>query len=480
MNRDNDLYLPYSNYTRLTTRQQSQMKDACLEILEETGVRLFSPEALALLQGAGARIVDGNRVYIPPVIVEKALAMAPHAVDVYNRNSEPAFAVKGYHSFFGPGSDCLHIIDHRTGERRTPVLCDVVEGIVVCDELENIDFLMSLFLPGDVDRLTADRYQMEAMLNHTTKPIVFVSYDLSGTIDAVKMSELVAGGPGELAQHPFIISYINPTTGLRHNKEALEKLLFMAEKGLPLIYIPGATAGAAVPVTVAGSNAIRLAGALVGLVLAQLKHEGTPVIIPGWGALAMDMRTAVQIYSGPDHQGVAQAMAHYLDLPMMALGGASDAKTVDHQAAIEAALTLMFNTVVGSQLVHDVGYLESGLTGSLAQIVICNEILTWIKRALQPVDITPDTLALDLIHTAGPDGHFLDKKHTVNHFRDQWYPLLFERDNYEGWVKKGSQSLAERAGRRVNEILSQHISTPLPQNVKEGIRAVIEHPNIRA
>jgi trimethylamine--corrinoid protein Co-methyltransferase len=317
---------------------------------------------------------------------------------------------------------------------------------------------------------------MEAMLNNTTKPVVFVTYEMSGCIDAVKMAEVVAGGATALAEKPFIACYINPTTGLRHNKEALQKLLFMAEKGIPLIYIPGATAGTAGPVTVAGSNAMRLAGALAGLVIAQLKREGTPVFIPGWGALALDMRTTVQIYTGPDHQGVAQAMAHYLDLPMLALGGATDAKLVDQQAGIEAALTLMLDAVVGSHLVHDIGYLESGLSGSLAQIVICDEILTWVKRALYPVEITSETLALELMHDTGPDGQYLDKKHTVRHFREQWHPLLFERDNYTGWVKKGSKTLAERAAERVNEILTTHKPEPLPEMVKERLRAIVENP----
>ncbi len=52
------------------------------------------------------------------------------------------------------------------------------------------------------------------------------------------------------------------------------------------MYFPGAMAGIMVPVTVAGSNAMRLAGSLAGLVIAQLKREGSPVFIPSWGALA--------------------------------------------------------------------------------------------------------------------------------------------------------------------------------------------------
>ena len=468
--------MPISHFTRLAEDQQRQMKEACLEILEQTGVRLFHPEALDLLQRSGLKIEDGNLVRIPAPFVERALVAAPHGVTLYNRNGEPALQVAGYRSYFGPGSDCLHIIDHRTGKRRLPVLSDVVEGTILCDGLDNIDFLMSLFLPVDVDRQTADRFQMEAMLSNSTKPVIFVTYEMSGCIDVIRMAEAVAGGAAALAAKPFIACYINPTTGLRHNKEALQKLLFMAERGMPLFYIPGATAGAAVPVTVAGSNAVRLAGALAGLVIAQLKHEGTPVFMPGWGALALDMRSAVQVYTGPDHQGVAQSMAHCLDLPMLALGGASDAKLVDQQAGIEAALTLLMDAVTGSQLVHDIGYLESGLSGSLAQIVICDEILAWIKRALRPVDVNAETLALDVIDSAGPDGQYLDKKHTLRHFKEQWHPLLFERSNYEGWVKKGSQTLAERASQRVDEILGAHKPEPLPERTRLELRNIVEHP----
>jgi len=333
---------------------------------------------------------------------------------------------------------------------------------------------MSIFWPYDVNQKFADRFQMKAMLENTSKPIVFVSYDIAGCVDAVNMAEAVAGGPDNLREKPFVACYDNVTTGLQHNKDALKKLLFMAEKGLPVFYIPGAMAGAAGPVTVAGSNAIRIAGALAGVVIAQLKREGAPVFIPGWAALAMDMNSTIQIYTGPDHQGVSQAMSHYLKLPMFAMGGASDSKLVDQQAGIEAALTLMINALAGSQIVHDVGYMESGLSGSIAQLVICDEILTWIKRCLRPITIDKETLALDLIDEVGPDGQFLDTDHTYRHFREQWHPSLFDRNNFEGWVMKGSKSLAVRAADRVEEILSTHKPNAPPKDTIKAIEAIIE------
>jgi len=51
--------------------------------------------------------------------------------------------------------------------------------------------------------------------------------------------------------------------------------------------------GATAPITVAGNMAIWHAGSMVGLVLSQLDREGAPFITSGWGASALDMRTAV-------------------------------------------------------------------------------------------------------------------------------------------------------------------------------------------
>jgi trimethylamine--corrinoid protein Co-methyltransferase len=314
---------------------------------------------------------------------------------------------------------------------------------------------------------------MKVMLSQTSKPIVFVTYDLSGCVDAIEMAETVAGDPAALREKPFIVCYINATTGLLHNKEALQKLLYLAEKSLPAIYVPGVSAGLTEPVTVAGSTAVKNAGVLVALVLSQLKREGTPIIVPGWGGMELDMRTMVRPYCGPDHRGVAEALAHYNTLPMFSLAGASDAKLVDQQAAIEAALTLMVEAVAGGHIVHDLGYLESGLSGSLAQLAICDEIVAWIKHLTQDIEINDEALALDLIDQLGPDGQFLKSEHTRRHFRERWYPRLFERDNYHGWLAKGGKTLAERAADRVEEILATHKPESLSKEVAQAIHAIV-------
>jgi trimethylamine--corrinoid protein Co-methyltransferase len=472
--RVNDRSLGGAQYGRLSAEQCRKLHNASLEILSRTGARLYDQEAIDLLARAGASVTEGNRVRIPAGLVEKAFTTVPKRVALYDRHGRSPIFLEEGSCHYGTGSDCLNIIDHRTNERREPVLQDVVDGITLCDALSHIDFVMSMFLPKEVDAMVSDRCQMEVMLNHTTKPIVFVTNEFSGCLDAVEMAEAAAGGAEALKLRPFVACYINVTTGLRHNSEALQKLLFLAEKGLPAIYVPVVISSISGPVTPAGSMALVNAGVLIGLVLSQLKREGAPFIVPGWGAEGMDMKTMVNPYCAPDPKGISHALGHYYNLPIFGLGGCSESKVVDQQAAAEAALTLMVETLGGANIIHDLGYLESGLCGSLAQLVICNEIVGWLEHVMAPVEINDETLALDLIDEVGPDGQFLDSAHTMAHFRERWYPDVFETGNFDRWEAKGAQSLGERAAERVEEILLTHKPEPLPEQVRREIRAIVE------
>jgi len=312
------------------------------------------------------------------------------------------------------------------------------------------------------------------MLNHTTKPIVIVTYETSGLIDAIEMAEAVAGGAQALCEKPFVACYINVTTALLHNQDALQKLLYLAEKNLPALWIPVTSGGTTGPVTMAGNAALNNAGVLVGIVLSQLKREGAPIIVPGFAGDALDLKTMVDPYAEPDHRGMAAALAHYYGLPMFSLAGGSDAKLVDQQAAIDAALTIAVEAISGGHLIHDLGYLESGLTFSLAQLAICDEIVAWIKPFLKPVEINDETLALDLIDQLGPDGSFLNTAHTRKHYRERWYPNLIERFNFSQWEKKGGQTLAQRAADKVESILATHRPAPLSEDKVKAIHALVE------
>lgn len=465
-------------FPRISNEQCQKMHCASLEILERIGVRLHLEEAVNLLKKAGARVDDNNLVHIPSNLVEKALTTAPKRIVLYDRHGNPTMPAEGNRCFYGPGSDCLNIIDHRNQERRKPLLKDIVEGITLCDFLSNMDFVMSMVLPSDVDTTIADRYQMEVMLNYTTKPIILVTYEFEGCIDCVEMAEAVAGGAEALRQNPIIACYINVPSGLLHNEESLQKLLYLASKNLPAMYIPSSTGGVTSPVTPAGSIALDYAGVLVGLVLSQLKKEGAPFFCAGMPPGHLDMRTLVAPYCEPE-RGMIEAMAHFYGLPMFSLGGASESKTIDQQAAAEAALSLLVETLAGGNIIHDLGYLESGLTFSFTQLLLCDEIVSWIKAFAKGFEVSDETLALDIIAEVGPEGQYLKTNHTLRYYKERWYPALFERATYESWLKKGSKTLVERAAERIEQILAEHKPEPLSLEVKENLQKIVSEAKIK-
>ncbi len=460
-------------FRKLSDEKLERIHAASLQILERTGMRLHEPRALDLLKQRGAAVEDGNRVRIPHALVEWALATAPKQTILHDRHGREAMVLEGHNMYYGTGSDCPNVIDLRTGERRPGTLQDIVEATRICDALPNIDFLMSFCIANDLDPQTYDRHQMRAMLMHSIKPILFVTLDFGGCVDAVKMAEAVSGGPEALRSKPICACYINVSNPLRHNQEALQKLLYLAEKGLPTTYTPVVLRGATGPVTAAGAMALANAGELAGLVIAQLVREGTPVILTGGVNDMLEMRTAIDCYSDPTNRVMLVELAHRYGLPIFGLTGCSDAKLPDQQAAAEAALSILLESLAGAQMAHDVGYLDSGMTNSIEQVVICDEIIGYTSHFMQELDVSSETLAVDLIDQVGPDGDFMGSPHTRKHFREDWYPQLFERRNYEGWVKAGGKTLRERAQEKALHILENHKPEPLAPEVQKEIDGIV-------
>jgi len=351
----------------------------------------------------------------------------------------------------------------------------VVEAAIVTDACGNYDFAMSVFSPSDVDARLMDRFQMEAMLAGTGKPIVYVTLnDERAHLDAIAMAQAVVGGPAALEARPLIACYKNTLFPLVHNREAVRTLLDLAGRNLPVIYSPVSTAGTVAPMTVAGATVVVNAGVLAGVVMSQLKRAGAPYIAIGWAGEAMDMRTMVDTYAGPDHRGVYSSLLHWYGLPMWTLGGVSDAKLPDEQAAAEAALTLMADALGGGHMIHDVGYLQSAYCGSLAQLVVCDDIIGWVKSFLAPVDLSDEALGLDVIDEVGPGGLFLLHKHTRRHARERFAGAVFERDTLQGWEAQGARDATVRAAERVERILTEHHPEPLPDDVRAAVHAVVE------
>jgi len=459
-------------YRGLTDEQCRLIHCASLEILERTGVQVYYQPAIELLKKAGC-FVEESRVRIPANLVEWALRTAPSRIMMYDRSGKPVMPLGDRVSTFGIGSDCQNILDRKTGERRKALLKDAVDGIRVADAMPHIDFIMSMFLPSDA-LVAADVRQMEVMLNYSAKPICFVTYEWEGTAEIIEMLEVVAGGAEQLQIKPTAILYLNPATSFRHNEEALRKLIYTAGKRLPVVYLPDVQRGFSCPITFAGAMACANAGQLLGLLLAQLVNEGAPVILGTAVPSTIDMKTMVLPYVEPAGKSFALEMNFYYKLPAFSTGGCSDSKLLDEQAIMEATLSLFYATLRGGNMIHDVGYMESGLTGSPELLVICDEIISWLKASMQGLEINEETLALDVIHEHALSGNFLGAEHTRRHVREDWQPRLVDRHNFEQWMTSGGMSMRERARAKIDEILGQEPERILPPDVEKRIRTIAE------
>lgn len=315
------------------------------------------------------------------------------------------------------------------------------------------------------------------MLRNSIKPQVITAAHRESLNDIADIAATVRGGREELSRKPLFVLYDEPTSPLVHTYEAMEKLLFMAENRLPTNYAPGIMAGATSPVTMAGAIAQANAEILAGLVIHQLKNPGAPFVF-GAGMSPMDMGSMQPTYSAPEamitQAGLCQIGRILYNLPTWGFGGCSASKLADEQAVNEASSYMMMSGWMGTNLVHDVGYLEFGLTYSFDLLVICDEIIGQIRRMMEGIKIDKEQLALDTIQRIGPGGHFLEEDHTYNHFRDNWKPGITDRKTYDTWKAKGGTTMGQRAKEKIKHILETHHPEPLPDPINAEIDQIIE------
>lgn len=459
----------------LSESDRKQIYRGALEILQRTGVKIEHQEALDTLADAGTKI-DQNIAHIPSNLVEKGLSNAPETILIYGRSGNLAMRLGGRNNYFGTGSDTPQTLT-LGGKYKKTSRKDVENGGIVVDALENIDFIMSMGLIQDEPVNVSDLYQFREMMYNTTKPIVFTAHDKRGNKDIVKMASIAAGGEEKLEQKPFIIHYIEPTTPLSHSKEAIDKLIYQAKRKIPMIYTPAPSAGATGPMTFAGTIALSVAESLGGIALAQTINPGTPVITGGVCSL-LDMKTSAYLYGAPEtalmHAALSE-MSQFLDLPMYGTAGCSDSKLPDGQAALEATFSIATQMLSGANLIHDVGYLESGMTSSLEQIVMSDEIIEMVKRLTRGVDTGELQQAADLINEVGPKGNFLSQPDTVEKFKTEiWEPELIDRSNIDAWEKAGSKTMGDRVKEKAKDILTEHSPEQLDEDKKTEIDRLIK------
>lgn len=478
-----------TNYSAHQTPQFRVLSDAqaraiyhgALEVLNRTGVHVHNSEARELMARAGAR-VDGVRVRIPPHIVQDAIAATPRTFTLWSRDGKPRIQVVPDRVYFGPGLTSTHFVDPETGERRKTRRGDPAMTARVCDALPNIDYVMGLGLIGDVPPNLAPVYEFAEMVANTTKPVMAWAYNVGNVRDIYDIAVAVAGSERALRERPFLAFFATFQAPLMATDHDLANVLWMAERGIPIIYIGGGAAGSTAPITGAGLLVSYLAGALTGLVAVQLKARGAPVCIGGVPE-PTDLRTGRPAYGGPEmilYSAAMSDISRYLGVPFMGTAGASEAKVLDLQAAIESTVQVILSGLSGASLVHDVGFLDCADIGSLESVVMNDEIIAMARRILRGIEVSDATMMLDLIDRVGPGGEFMSTKETAKLCRSEiWMPTIFDRNPWVTWEQEGALTTLDRVRAKLRDILATHRVPPLPAETDARIRAILEAAEAR-
>ena len=459
----------------LSTDQIKEIHCYALELLEETGVLVYHDEAMELLAEAGATI-EGRIVRIPETLVKQALLTVPSRIVMANRKGERCMFLESTRSYFGTGSGCPYTIDPISGERRDTDKRDIANAARLCDALMGIDFVMSSGLVRHQHPAIGYIHEFDAMVRSTVKPIIISAFNGANVRNIIGMAQTVMGGSDELRKKPLMAVYSEATAPLRHSEDGLDKLLVCAEQWVPIIHTVGILSGATGPVTLAGSLIQGNAELLSALVIHQLKNPGAPFFYGGT-ITPMDMRTMVHPYGAPEFHVLSAAlteMGAYYKIPVFSTGGCSDAKSFDQQASAEAIYSLLMAALSGANLIHDIGYIDSGLTSSLPQMVFADETIGLIKHILRGIPFAPADKAMEAIINVGPGGHFMEEQHTYDNFKRIFSPGLSTRQPYDAWFKKGARNLGQVIEERVNEILLEHEPTPLSEGLSKELDSMIK------
>jgi trimethylamine---corrinoid protein Co-methyltransferase len=471
-------------YQPLSGTDIEKIHQTVLRVFAEVGVQVNYDEALEIFKKAGARVDAGSRIVrFDEDMVMNLIEQAPSTVNLCGREPDGSLdcEIGGTRVYMGTGGTALNVQDPGSDDNRRSQLRDIMDMARLVDVLENIHFYMLNIFPNDVEREDIDVNRFGAALNRTKKHIMGGVYTVEGIRNVIKMAEMIAGSPEALRQRPFISMVACIISPFKLDEEYGRLAIEVARNKIPLVVPAEPLCGATAPVTLAGNLVVDCVDTLTGVMLAQLVNPGTPVLF-GCISSITDLRD-MKYLAGAVEMGLLNAgasqMAQFYNLPIYATAGMSDAKVNDAQAGYESAITNLMVALAGGNFIHDAaGFLEFCMTASFDKLVIDNEIIGMVMRAVEGIRVDDTTLAFDEIQKVGPAGHYVSSRHTRRHMRtEQFMPTLSDRENRDVWQAAGAKDARRRATEKSRAVLDAAPVSVIDADVRR--RIIAEIPGLR-
>jgi len=463
-------------YRPLTDSDIEKIHQTVLRVFSEVGVQVNYDEALKLFEEAGAWVDRESRIVrFDEKMVMDLIGKAPEMINLCGREEDGSLdcEIGGRRVYMGTGGTALNVQDPGHDDNRRSEVRDIMNMARVVNELENIHFYMLNIFPHDVGQENIDVNRFGAALNRTRKHIMGGVYTVEGIRNVIKMAEMIAGSPEKLRKRPFISMVACIISPFKLDESYGRLAIEVARNNIPLVVPAEPLCGATAPVTLAGNLVVDCVDTLTGVMLAQLVNPGAPVLF-GCISSITDLRD-MKYLAGAVEMGLLNAaaaqMAQFYKLPIYATAGMSDAKVNDVQAGYESATTSLLTALAGANFIHDAaGFLEFCMTASFDKLVIDNEIIGMVMRAVQGIQVDETTLAFDEIKKVGPAGHYVSSRHTRRHMRtEQYMPTLSDRENRDIWLAAGGKDARARATEKALSILNAEPKSVISEDIRKRI-----------
>ena len=457
----------------LSANEMERIHDGALKVLERTGMWVDSEIARGYFTSAGCMVNEASKmVKFPRKVVEGAVArMRKRFVETsggevwarvrYSRTFFTSMPYRAHPDFTAnAGGFPAYILD-LDGKRRAASFTDVCDSIRLADALENIDMIglpcSALEIPHEERpiRMTAE------LLKRTKKIGGTEAFTVRDIRAIAEMSDVISGSREASLRQPIVMGYAETRSPLCFDGNMAEMFIEYARLGFPQSLDCMPSSGATAPVTAAGTIAVGLAESLAGVVLGfavNPKVRMGVVINPS----VMDMKTMVFPYASANRMTVTAAMVQmlheYYGCPTGVHSGKTDACVPNAQAGFEKALSSFVPVAFGAIGIGTLGNLEAGgLTYSPVQLTIDNEIVGYIRKIFEGIEVNDATLAIDVIDSVGPGGNFLADPHTAEHLRSEYFDSeITERLAWEAWEAQEVKGIEAKAAAKVKSILATH------------------------
>lgn len=456
----------------LSDAQLDSLQLATLEILERTGVRFPSQQALSIFAEHGAEVDWKTQIVrMTPDFVLKAISTIPRYFRLGAREPGYDLQLEDGVTYFTTDGCGVETIDFETRQRRPSCKNDVATMALVSDYLPSIGFVWPMVSAQDHGE-TAPLHEIEACWNNSVKHVQ--SETVMGAAPcryAAQMAEVIAGNQEEMRRRPPFSLVVCTIAPLVQDTAGIEGALVLAEAGLPVGFLAMPTLGTTAPATLAGAFAMGDAEIVSAAVLMQLHAPGAPVfhsLMQAW----VDPRTGGYIsYSLDSRTRYAPVeMAHHWGMASLGACYGTDAhEPGTWQAAGEVALDPFLAGLSGADIVTGMGLSETYTLLYPEQIIMDDDLYQRARYQLMNLDVNQDTLALDTVHAVGPGGHYLGQRHTRNHLRKSLVRGITHQLGEDGKYRDPRQVAIDK----VDWIRKNHQPAPLDLEKQTELRRIL-------